>query len=372
MPAYEATAEPLASIAEEAPAAQGMPPDRAMQSSQTLKTAVSLPVSEATSLERRTKSMTRQRAEGLRAKGQRVKSLFDAASDATDPIESTKLRETRPTGCVVDPRKSVWSSRWDLLMLACLIFTAIVTPVEIAFLAEGEKITYLWIVNRVIDLCFFLDLCLSFVIATQVEPDRGGYYIVNQRVLIYNYLTGWFLIDALSLLPVWLITLDYDSPWAYSNSSLEEARASAALAAPAGLTPTPELLPRVMRLSRLLKLARVLKASRVLQRNLLDIFMHRFGATYAVVKIIKLIGILIIFAHWQACLWGMAAVYTGTGGADNWITDYELGGEISPVAAIQWYDRYVAALYWSIMVRVRRSLHMHTQARPHAAALSDF
>ena len=52
-------------------------------------------------------------------------------------------------------------------------------------------------------------------------------------------------------------------------------------------------------LLRMLKLARVFKASRVLQRVLMDVVTNQWEWTYAVMKMIKLIIILTIYAHWQ-------------------------------------------------------------------------
>ncbi len=42
--------------------------------------------------------------------------------------------------------------RWDLLTLLCLLFTALVTPVEVAFLTTN--LNALFIINRVVDAVF--------------------------------------------------------------------------------------------------------------------------------------------------------------------------------------------------------------------------
>lgn len=51
--------------------------------------------------------------------------------------------------------------------------------------------------------------------------------------------------------------------------------------------------------------------------------MHSYGTTYASVKMAKLVVILILFAHWQACLWGLGAQYMAMAGKDNWATEFE-------------------------------------------------
>ena len=56
-----------------------------------------------------------------------------------------------------------------------LLFTAIITPVEVAFLDEGQHITLLWMINRVVDLAFVIDMAMSFNMAYQELPERGGH-----------------------------------------------------------------------------------------------------------------------------------------------------------------------------------------------------
>ena len=57
---------------------------------------------------------------------------------------------------------------------------------------------------------------------------------------------------------------------------------------------------RTIKLLRMLKLARVLKASRILQRHLMDLIMGKLEFTFAVLKMIKLVTLLILWSHWQA------------------------------------------------------------------------
>ena len=110
------------------------------------------------------------------------------------------------------------------------------------------------------------------------------------------------------------------------------------------------VLFRVIKLMRLLKRARVLKASRVMQRALLDFVMNQWEWTFAVLKIVKLVVTLLIFAHWQACVWGLVSSYMADDGVPNWITafDAQFFDENSGTAAAGPLDRYIAALYWSV------------------------
>lgn len=70
---------------------------------------------------------------------------------------------------ILDPRRSRWLAYWDVATTIALLFTAIVTPAEVGFgtasaetpLAERALSPLFWC-NRVIDLVFFVDICLTF------------------------------------------------------------------------------------------------------------------------------------------------------------------------------------------------------------------
>ena len=62
---------------------------------------------------------------------------------------------------VIDPRSATWISYWDLITSTALIFTALVTPVEVAFLEPPEVVDRLtnglYMTNRLVD-CIFVRL----------------------------------------------------------------------------------------------------------------------------------------------------------------------------------------------------------------------
>jgi len=105
--------------------------------------------------------------------------------------------------------ESQYMQRWDLVTLIALMFTAFVTPYEVALL-ESEvdyfKVTTwdgLFSINRVIDLIFFKDMVMQFFLAYRLNTTGGGagLLIRNFRSIRNNYLHSWFLIDLLSILP---------------------------------------------------------------------------------------------------------------------------------------------------------------------------
>ena len=70
------------------------------------------------------------RDDGNEVKGEMVPRGADAASFTT--------RRAKPF-MLIDPRYSKAAQRWDILTVLALIFTAIVTPFEVAFLQTPES-----------------------------------------------------------------------------------------------------------------------------------------------------------------------------------------------------------------------------------------
>lgn len=76
-----------------------------------------------------------------------------------------------------------------------LIYTGIFVPIRIAFIEETTQALLIW--ETFVDLCFIIDMVLTFITAyeynDQVETRPGR--------LASNYLKGWFWIDLLSTIP---------------------------------------------------------------------------------------------------------------------------------------------------------------------------
>jgi len=253
-------------------------------------------------------------------------------------------------GFVIDPRGSKWMPHWDIVMVFALLFVAIVTPVEVTFSDEGKYISVLWVINRVVDLLFIFDIVLLLNLAYQTHSDDGGHWIVNKRRIVIHYLKGWFFVDFISVLPFWAITMDYNDIFGLQAAATNAAMIENSVSESDLRRAT--VLFRTIKLLRLLKLARVLKASRILQRHLIDIIMVKLEFTYAVLKMLKLVVLLLLWVHWQACLWGLVSNFMDDLGYPNWISHFKeehlkaFGELTGPATSV---DIYGAALYWSAM-----------------------
>ena len=71
---------------------------------------------------------------------------------------SIKQQVEKEDRYLIDPRRTRWMTWWDITVMMALLFTAIVTPVEVAFIPPGGAcVTPLFAINRLVDIvCFCL------------------------------------------------------------------------------------------------------------------------------------------------------------------------------------------------------------------------
>jgi len=128
--------------------------------------------------------------------------------------------------------------QWDLVMMICLLFTAVLTPFEVAFLQT--TLDLLFIINRVVDALFACDLVMQFFLAYM---DSDGQWVVEHDRIASRYLVGWFWIDLVSILPFDTIGI------VLGNDEISRLA-----------------ILRGIRLLRLFKLFRLVRASRIFSR----------------------------------------------------------------------------------------------------------
>ena len=99
---------------------------------------------------------------------------------------------------LLDPR-GVFIQYWDLATSIALIFTAFVTPFEVALGLE-TKLDALFAINQVVNLVFWVDMAVQFVLP--ILDDKAGDYIRDHKALALKYIKSWFFIDVVSVLPL--------------------------------------------------------------------------------------------------------------------------------------------------------------------------
>ena len=88
-----------------------------------------------------------------------------------------------------------WKVLWDLLMIMPLIYTCLVTPVDVAFYDTMPD--WLVVCNTITDTFFSLDIIITFFSAY----FHNDTLITDKSTIAKNYLLGWFTIDVLGIFP---------------------------------------------------------------------------------------------------------------------------------------------------------------------------
>lgn len=224
---------------------------------------------------------------------------------------------------------------WDVVMLLALLFTATVTPYQLSFLQDPVDIVRLgesdgplglFIANRTVDLLFILDMVLCFRL--MYFDRQTGHWVLSAKKIAWHYLRGWFIIDVLSVLPFYVL------PWVIGD----------------GYSPLGSAA-RIVRLTRFLRLARIFKTQRILDRQLQDLLMGHLELTYSSLTLLQMVLALLIWSHWQACLWYMLPALISDN-RNNWISEFEASfvceNQREPCVPGPG-DAYAAALYFSVM-----------------------
>lgn len=147
---------------------------------------------------------------------------------------------------VIDPN-STPKTAWNIIILILVVFQSVFTPVRIAF---EEETSYEWLVaDYIMDGFFVIDLFINFI--TAIETDEGK--LISERKLIAkDYLSGWFWIDFISVLPVsQLMDLFGVTSGATGNASKFVKLAK---------------LPRIYRILRVVKMIKIFQKTKALQK----------------------------------------------------------------------------------------------------------
>eukprot|EP00232_Nephroselmis_pyriformis_P016719 CAMPEP_0182877634 /NCGR_PEP_ID=MMETSP0034_2-20130328/14867_1 /TAXON_ID=156128 /ORGANISM="Nephroselmis pyriformis, Strain CCMP717" /LENGTH=777 /DNA_ID=CAMNT_0025010485 /DNA_START=163 /DNA_END=2493 /DNA_ORIENTATION=- len=232
--------------------------------------------------------------------------LRDAAVAA--PANFKEMRVRQKNRALARDEKSWFFSFWDPYTILLLIYTAVVTPYDVAFLETS--VDPLFFINRIVDVSFLFDMYLSF---TSPHMQKDGVWVYKWQVIAVGYLKSWFIVDLFSVFP-------FDVVYVLTNSN-----------AAANLK-----LLRLMRLFRLAKLLRVLRAGRLFRR-----WESAMAVNYAQIHLCKYMGFVILIAHWLACAWYVIKEVEDND--QNWVSNYAFVEEDSSSGAL-----YLACLHWAV------------------------
>lgn len=222
----------------------------------------------------------------------------------------------------IDPN-SLWYTKWDTLMTLLLLYTAVVTPFEIAFLDPPppwtDGATALFVVNKLVDFCFIIDLVMNFFVAYFSQEESK--WIYEPKKIRSRYLRSWCAIDFVSILPFDTVGLIAES------DELSQLK-----------------ILRIIRLLRLLKLLRILKASKIISR-----IQSRLGISTAGMKLINFMLAVVVMMHWTACAWNISPQIDAA--EENWLDDMDMvPGSGTPGSSV--FMRYALSFEFGMMTMV--------------------
>ncbi|KAH8068473.1 voltage-gated potassium channel [Aureococcus anophagefferens] len=141
------------------------------------------------------------------------------ASGRRAEVEVVRKRLKRSSGGVLDPNGD-YMARWDIITTLFLLFTAIVTPVEVGFtrqLGGPPEQWAIWWINRLVDLVFIKDIGVQFFLPYQ-DRTRGNLVtsmaLSYAKISMYGFAVGivfvshwmaclWGLVDVMAEKDAW-------------------------------------------------------------------------------------------------------------------------------------------------------------------------
>eukprot|EP01083_Nonionella_stella_P078910 216228_1 len=210
---------------------------------------------------------------------------------------------------------------WDMFVMLLLVYTSIEIPLTVSF-GQSTLTAY---VGLAVDCFLLIDIVLNFHTAYFDKYDHLR-VVTNKRHICKNYLKHWFIIDLITCIPFQFL---FD-PAHFNGSSHGDM---------SGEFDYIKIL-RIFRLFRIIKILRFLRMLRIF-----DTFMKQFvnREMIIIIKMIKIICGMILFAHIAACCWW----YTGSKTSPSWIDGIDKYDLRSP--DIDTFTKYSYAWYWAVV-----------------------
>eukprot|EP00929_Paragymnodinium_shiwhaense_P055202 TRINITY_DN27681_c0_g2_i2.p1 TRINITY_DN27681_c0_g2~~TRINITY_DN27681_c0_g2_i2.p1 ORF type:complete len:878 (+),score=152.61 TRINITY_DN27681_c0_g2_i2:125-2758(+) len=238
---------------------------------------------------------------------------IDITGRTTSDVEHghSHLAESRCPFCIrrlISYPASPHRVGWDMVGGALVVYDVFWLPLLVFDDIEHPATT---IINYM-SLAFWT---LNIFASLTVGYVHDGQTIMLPESIFVHYLRSWFLIDVFVVLPDWLDIL-MEGGGQEPGSSMK--------------------LFNVIRMARLARLVRLVRLKRVV-----DVVMDMIDseAISIVLRIVKMLGLLVMFNHMIACL--MYAIGRNSQYPENWVRHYGID-------EWDWQDAYGISFHWTL------------------------
>ncbi|XP_071502787.1 potassium voltage-gated channel unc-103-like [Diadema antillarum] len=218
-----------------------------------------------------TKKILKPVKEATQVVGNKVTQVLSLGPDVLPEYKLQSPRIHKWTILHYSPFKAVWD--WVILLL--VIYTAIITPYNAAFLLNSETVVSttktsnttnydspLIIIDLIVDVMFIIDILINF---RTTYVNKNDEVVSHPGKIAVHYFKGWFLIDVVAAIPFDLLLFGSDNE-------------------------------KSTTLIGLLKTARLLRLVRVARK------LDRYSE-YGAAVLLLLMATFALIAHWLACIW---------------------------------------------------------------------
>lgn len=216
----------------------------------------------------------------------------------------------------INPQKGNFTFYWNMLLGVAIMYTACVTPFDIAFFQRIE-IGALFGCNQVVNMIYIVDIVIQFFV--HYKELHTGRWIRDHHLIVLNYIKGAFFFDVVSSFPYGLVIA-----FVQFESNI-----------------------RVLRLLRLLRLTKMLKMFHGLR--IINKYRSSFSWSHSELHILKFISYGSIATHWIACLWGWTAHNSTANLEDSWMGKFIITDDDSPIDINNRGTQYILCLYFAVM-----------------------
>jgi len=215
---------------------------------------------------------------------------------------------------------------WDLVGAVLILYDLFAIPLE----AFSPPRSLFLIFMDWFTLVFWT---ANMPMALQVGYVSRGVTIMSFHKIVKNYLTTWFLVDVITVLPDWIFTLA-----SLNNDDGERSSAGSGVK-----------LLRTLRLIRMVRLLRLLKLRRIL-RSLSELIETEYTSIFA--NIAKMIVLMLVINHYIGCIWYF--IGQSHDGDNTWVVYHRFEGAT-------WFYQYLTAFHWAITQFTPASMHVQPQ-----------